>query len=687
MTRDASASERATSQRQESKTGSFRPDIEGLRGIAILAGVLYHSGLSVHGGYVGVDVFFVISGFLITKYLYSEFLESGHISLARFYARRVRRILPVATVVIVVTLLVTWILASPLDIHSTGLGAITAALFCINYRFAENGTNYFSNTSFSPFQQYWSLAIEEQFYALWPLLILGVTWSTRRVLSSRSAMSIFLVVIIAISFFFSVAQTPSSPSWAYFGLQTRGWELALGALVAFNADWLARTLRSIAAPLSWLGLGVIVVTALLYEPTTSYPGYAALLPVVGAASVVAAGGASPRRGAESLLEIGPLQYVGRISYSWYLWHWPVLVFLPLVIGHHASTGVVVVALAISFAVASLSYEVVERPFRRNKDLVTYPRRALLLGVTLMAISLVTAFLVTRLDVAPTGSGPPATINHSSTPDVAAATHLQTLPSNLSPPLSAVSEDFPQPLVCLGDLTQGSIPPQSTCTLGDMAAKRTVIVFGDSHAAMWVAPLAAIAAQRGWRLVIYTKENCSAEDVTNPNVLQESISHCAEWRDAVFARLAVLRPAIVIMSSSVLDSGSLGPTSFAADMTKTIEKLKADGSKAVYIEDIPAPGFNVPDCLGDNPNNVQECSYRLTEGLVDPGTRTAVNQAAAGDGALLIDPIPWLCTTKVCPPIIGNTVAYLDTNHVTKTFTVSVTPELSTALSVVMPAKG
>ena len=687
MTRDASASERATSQRQESKAGSFRPDIEGLRGVAILAGVLYHSGLSVHGGYVGVDVFFVISGFLITKYLYTEFLESGHISLARFYARRVRRILPVATVVIVVTLLVAWILASPLDIHSTGLGAVTAALFCINYRFAENGTNYFSNTSFSPFQQYWSLAIEEQFYALWPLLILGVTWSTRRVLSSRSAMSIFLVVIIAISFFFSVAQTPSSPSWAYFGLQTRGWELALGALVAFNADWLARTLRSIAAPLSWLGLGVIVVTALLYQPTTSYPGYAALLPVVGAASVVAAGGAGPRRGAESLLEIGPLQYVGRISYSWYLWHWPVLVLLPLVIGHHASTGVVVVALAISFAVASLSYEVVERPFRRNKDLVTYPRRALLLGVTLVAISLVTAFVVTRLDVAPTGSGPPATINQSSNPDVAAATHLQVLPSNLNPPLSGVGEDFPGPLVCLGGITQASVPPQSTCTQGDTTVKRTAVLFGDSHVAMWAAPLAAIAAQRGWRLVIYTKENCSAEDVTNPNVLQESISHCAEWRDAVFARLAVLRPAIVIMSSSVLDSGSLGPTSFAADMTKTIEKLKADGSKAVYIEDIPAPGFNVPDCLGDNPNNVQECSYRLTEGLVDPGTRTAVNQAAAGDGALLIDPIPWLCTTKVCPPIIGNTVAYLDTNHVTKTFTVSVTPELSTALSVVMPAKG
>ena len=206
-----------------------------------------------------------------------------------------------ATVVIIVTLLVTWTLISPLEIHSAGLGAITAALFFINYHLAENGTNYFANTSFSPFQQYWSLAIEEQFYALWPLLLLGVSWSTRGVLSSRRAISIFLVVAIAISVFFSVAQTPTSPSWAYFGLQTRAWELAVGALVAVNADGLARVLRSLAAPLSWLGLGAIVGTAMLYSGTTSYPGYAALLPVAGAVMVIAAGGADRPRGAVNLL--------------------------------------------------------------------------------------------------------------------------------------------------------------------------------------------------------------------------------------------------------------------------------------------------------------------------------------------------------------------------------------------------
>jgi peptidoglycan/LPS O-acetylase OafA/YrhL len=681
--RTARTPERVTQQPRQSKIGAFRSDIEGLRGIAVLAGILYHSGLAVSGGYVGVDVFYVISGFLITRYLYSELAGSGRISLARFYARRVRRILPVATLVIVVTLIATWALVSPLEIHSAGLGAITAALFCINYRLAENGTNYFADTSFSPFQQYWSLAIEEQFYALWPLLLLGVTWLTRRLLSSRQAMSSFLVVVVAVSLFASVAQTPSSPSWAYFGLQTRAWELALGALVALNADWLTEKLRSVAATLSWLGLGAIVATAMLYNGHTSYPGYAVVIPVAGAACVIAAGGASPRRGAEAFLGLRALQYIGRISYSWYLWHWPILVFLPYAVGHRATTGLVILALIVSFAIASASYEIVERPFRQNKNLVTYPHRGLLLGAALVGISLVTAVLVMNFVVLPTGSGPPEAVTRSAGRNVVLATHLRVLPSDLSPPLAEAANDYP-PVSCLGGSSVGSIFPQATCVFGDTAASRTVVLFGDSHAWQWIPALSAIASERGWKLVIYTKEACSAEDVTNPSVSDAESSNCGQWRNAVFARLASLRPALVVMSSWVLDSGSSGPEMFAANMTTTIAKLKADGSKVVYIEDTPTPGFSVLDCLSTNTSDVQQCSYSLTTGLTDPATRTAVNQAAAQDAALVIDPIPWLCTTAVCPPIIENTVVYFDKTHLSRSFTLTLVPELAAALSSVMP---
>jgi hypothetical protein len=215
--------------------------------------------------------------------------------------------------------------------------------------------------------------------------------------------------------------------------------------------------------------------------------------------------------------------------------------------------------------------------------------------------------------------------------------------------------------------------------------RSIVLFGDSHAWQWIPPLAAIAGQRDWRLVIYTKAGCAAEDVTNPNVTDEATSHCAQWRDAVFARLAAVRPSIVVISSFILDFGGLPAKMFAADMTKTIAKLKADGSRVVYIEDIPVPGFKVPDCLSDNVSNIQECSYRLNAGLVDPATRDALNQAATRDGAVVVDPRPWLCTITVCPPVIGNTVVYFDKTHLSKTFTLSLTPELSTVLSAVVPA--
>ena len=165
-----------------------------------------------------MDVFFVISGFLITSHLFNELSDVGHISLAVFYARRVRRILPAATVVIIATLVGAWLWVPPLEMHATGLDAVAAAVFTINYRIAETGTNYFANPSPSPFQQYWSLAIEEQFYAVWPILILGVTWTTRRFVTKRRALSLFLTTVIVGSLFGSITLTRSSPSWAYFGL-------------------------------------------------------------------------------------------------------------------------------------------------------------------------------------------------------------------------------------------------------------------------------------------------------------------------------------------------------------------------------------------------------------------------------------------------------------------------------------
>jgi len=661
---------------RQSKLRTFRPDIEGLRAIAVLAVVLDHSGLAVHGGYIGVDVFFVISGFLITSHLFSELSGLGHISVARFYARRVRRILPAATLVIIATLLASWILASPLGIPSIGLDAITAALFCINYRLIEVATNYFSNHSPSPFQQYWSLAIEEQFYALWPLLLVGVTWSARRLFSSRRAVSSFLLVVIVVSLYESVALTSSSPSWAYFTLVTRAWELALGGLVAINAEVLSRTLRPVARSLSWVGFGGIVTAALWFSASTPYPGIAIVLPVTGAALVIGAGCAAPRGGAETLLGLGPFQYVGRISYSLYLWHWPVLIFLPLYLGHTATSGETLIAVAFSLVLASVSYSVVEQPFRRNQQLVTQPKRGLLVGAGLIGISVLSAVLVMTLVVVPTGTGATTTPTISVTSNVLAATRLQSLPANLSPPLDALN---PASLNACAVGSYASSPlPQDTCVLGDAKAKHTVVLFGDSHASMWRASIATIAARRGWKLITYVHFGKAFVDATDRRLAGPTSAPAAAWNAIVFRRLSVLRPSLVIMTEVTNDFFG------ATTMTDMIAKLKRDGSQVVWIEDTPYPGINIPDCLSVHGTDIQRCSVSKVAALTLPGWRRTLDNAAARSGAFLVDPLSWFCTARVCPPVIANSVVYLDQDHITQAYALKLTPALSAALATAMP---
>jgi peptidoglycan/LPS O-acetylase OafA/YrhL len=661
----------------------FRPDIQGLRAIAVLAVVLDHSGLAVHGGYIGVDIFFVISGYLITSHLFGELSGSGHISLARFYAGRIRRILPAATVVIVATLLAAWKWDPPLEIHSVGLDAIAAAFFCINFRIAETGANYFANPAPSPFQQFWSLAIEEQFYALWPLLLLAVSWPAKRMTSSRRAISITLIIVIAASLATSVTLTKSGSSWAYFGLQSRAWALALGALVAINAEGLSRAVRRIAGPLSWLGLAAIIGSAFFFTTSTSYPGIAVALPVVATAFVITAGISAPRRGAEAFLGLGPFQYIGKISYSWYLWHWPIFIFLPDFLGHVATNQQIVLALVGSFVVASVSYAVVEQPFRRNHNLTLYPRRGLRLGAGLVGISLLSAIMVMTFVDVPTATGAAARQTASISTSVALAAHLRSLPSNLSPPLADVPNGSPP--ACLAT---SHVDALVTCKLGDVRANHTVALFGDSHAWQWTRPLAAIASKRGWKLVTYTKGACPLDPNTFtsissfynfPTYAGDFGLYCEKWLTAVLARLATIRPELVIMSS--LTYPFVTPTSLA----RTIDKVRADGSKVVWLQDTPLPlGPGVPACLSEHPNEIQLCGFSRAYGLRYPKLRDALLQAAVRAGAEVVHTVQWFCTATDCPPVIAGTVAYFDNSHVANAYALKLTDDLSTALATDLP---
>ncbi len=337
----------------------FRPDLEGLRGLAILLVLAYHAGLPLPGGFIGVDVFFVLSGFLITGLLVRERERSGRISLPAFYARRARRILPAAAVTIAVTACVMPFFVSPLDLARFSGDGVASALSFVNIRFAAGDLDYFApNGALSPFRQFWSLAVEEQFYLLWPTLLVAATWrGAPRRMAGAAVAAVLVASLVAC---LQVGQIAGP--LAFYLLPTRAWQLAAGGLLAIASPEVSRLPGRLAVALGWAAVPALAFAALRFDASLSYPGLYALLPTAAAAALVASG---DRRGSPgAVLRVGPMRFLGRISYSLYLWHWPFLA-LPAVLLGAAPSAPLTAALVAGAVVASyLSYRFVEQPFRR-----------------------------------------------------------------------------------------------------------------------------------------------------------------------------------------------------------------------------------------------------------------------------------------------------------------------------------
>ena len=462
----------------------FRPDIEGLRAVAVVAVVLFHAGLpGIGGGFIGVDVFFVISGFLITGLLWREVSTAGTVGLRRFYGARARRLLPASAYVGIVVLICSAVLSPPLQARRFIVDGIASALYVSNYRFALQGIDYFSDPmSSSPFQHYWSLGVEEQFYLVWPPLIIATAWLVRRVrrrtsadaTSSAGPYLVVLALVAVVSFAASLMLTRALPPMAFFSLPTRAWELAVGGVVALTvAQW--RRLSALpAAVAGWAGLGVILLGCTRLGATTPYPGTAALVPVLGTALVIGAGCAAPARGVGRVLALPPMRAVGRVSYSWYLWHWPVqLALVSLILPGHPVTGRLEGGLAgalLSGGLAALTLHFIENPLRYAARVRRSGARSLALGgaATAVAVGVGVALLV--VVPVPVGHGPAApalTVTAAPVPTgsnvdlydaavqhafaqvqaaVSASADRKAVPSNLYPPLADAGAEKPARLL-------------------------------------------------------------------------------------------------------------------------------------------------------------------------------------------------------------------------------------------------
>jgi peptidoglycan/LPS O-acetylase OafA/YrhL len=553
--------------------------------------------------------------------------------------------------------------------------AVGTMTYSINYRLAAIGIDYLgAEGAPSPLQHFWSLAVEEQFYVVWPPLLLAVVLAGRRL--GRTVVGAVLTLLVAGSLAVSVWQTTANPTWAYFGAHTRAWELGAGALVAVTAGVCARLPRRIAAALTGVGLVAIGAAAVLYSPTTAFPGYAAVLPVAGAVAVIAGGCAVP----SALLSVAPLQALGRLSYSWYLWHWPFLMIAPVALGVEASLPVNLLIGAAALVAAALTYALVEQPVRRMTGLRERPWRALSAAVVTTALTAMACVAMVSAAEAQEQAGAyvareivPGAFDLDDLPQALAdGVNTPSVPVNLVPPLAKALPDQP---VLYADGCSGStldVEVKTPCAYGDLTSPTTVVLFGDSHAGHWFPALELIAKARHLRLVVVTKGACHVADtVIYLENLKRDFVECTAWRKAAWQRIRDLKPAAVVMAS-LLDNGwrdgpQLPDAEWAAAWMRSIDQVAASGARVFYVNDTPWPAEKVPECLSAGPAVVQSCGGPRDKGIRQPQRRRLIADGARARGVTVIDPLPWFCTPEACPVIVGNLLVYKDHHHMTTAY--------------------
>lgn len=678
--------------------GEFRPDVEGLRAIAVIAVVLFHMEIAgFEGGFVGVDVFFVVSGFLITQLLLRELETSGRVSLHDFWARRARRLLPASCLVLVATVIASRFMLAPSLLGDVGRDAMAAGAFIVNFVFANRLGDYFNaqlgDLTPSPLLHFWSLAVEEQFYLVWPATLAFVARWVPRPAAFRRALLIVIAVLGGASLAASVWMTTNEPTWAFYLLPARAVELLAGAALALAGTGLRSVDDRFRAALGWFGVGAVVYTVLSYDESVAFPGTAAMLPVLATVLIVAAGGFEPFRfGPGVVLGLAPMQWIGRHSYAIYLWHWPALVLAEAQWGPLSMPErTIAVAVAVLASVASKA--LVEDPVRLAAGLSRFPGRSVVLGLGLSGVAVLvglTSVLVQpdldsgeivaapELVVAATVPAEPAASAVPAAPVVPTAEQLlatlvaanrevldqallaTAVPGNLRPSVGGVYDDRPAvyPDGCVNEGVDDSL---RDCRYGAVGSRRKIVLFGDSHAAQWAPAMDAIALDAGYELIVLAKGGCpTAEVAIATNTLGRT---CPAWRDAVVDFIADEQPTMVVVTAwHEYDNDD---AEWETGLESTLSRLAPNTTDLVLLADSPGAAANPQQCLSSNRTSLQNCSNRR-ERAVETG-RIAVERAVAERlDVAFVDPSDWFCTDARCPMTLGDVLLFRDADHITTT---------------------
>jgi len=631
------------------QASTFRPDIEGLRAIAILLVVGYHAGIpGLFGGYVGVDIFFVLSGYLITGLLIGEIEQRGKVDFWRFYARRARRLLPALTLTLLVMVFVSWLIYPPDEVVYGGFAttALSTAMYASNIYFARLSDGYFApDRENNPFLHTWSLSVEEQFYLVWPLFIVLALWlfaARNDTKGGRQRLCWSMAFVIVFSFALSLVWTSQKHSWAYFTSASRAWEFALGGLLVLLPEkGLFRSVSGkLGAFLGWVGFAGILIAATLLNKKTVFPGIAVLLPALSTVLILR-GGAQLTSSLSRLLQVQPLQWIGRLSYSWYLWHWPVLVVGAALV----STPSVLVRTglaALSLVLSAASYQFVESPIRNARKLAASHAYSLALAGLLAIIGISSSFAWRQTSIRRAGE-----------------------PSQLR--FRNAHNDFATSLLndrCANDTHDAQVRP---CVFGAESSSASIVLLGDSHGAHWFPALEPAAAKRGFALITIIKLGCPIVDTPLSDGGQVFVE-CENWRRDAIQKIQQIRPALTVVAST--ERYRFQEQEWKDGINRVVKSLAEASPRVLILRDTPGADFDIPSCLSRRlwrpsfiPSSACEFSVPETSKIY----QLQSSAAAEFKNVVTADLSAAICPKGVCSGIRDNLIMFRDSDHFTESY--------------------
>jgi peptidoglycan/LPS O-acetylase OafA/YrhL len=604
--------------------------IQALRALAASLVVLFHAKLSP-GGFIGVDIFYVISGYLITGLIIKEIEKTEVFRFKAFYLRRAKRLLPASLGILAVTAALSWLVLPATVRSDLGKDIFAATIYISNYLFAFWQNDYQNlNATPSPVIHYWSLAVEEQFYIFWPIAIYAL-WKFGR----RRAVFFGIVGATLASFIFSLYLTAKAPIWAFYSLPTRAWELGLGALILFIPKS-ALNKRSVPKTLGvWIAFIILAYASLTFSDKTPFPGANALLPTLGATLAIALIASWPPI-LNDISKLRFIQWLGEISYPFYLWHWPILVLPSTRFGRPLTLLERALLIVLTALLADLTHRFVEKPIAR-RDISERKILRLSISGTFMCGALSLAILFSSSDTIGLGNGRSVSI----------ATVME------------------KPKVYLDDChVNNGETISGECTYGDKNSKRTIVLYGDSHAAQWFPALEKIATDNGLKLISLTKSACPAPEVKKVEVGAYKNGDCFAWRKNAINRIAKLDPEAVLLSGfQHFDFPDYFPSRevwWSQGQQVAFNHLVGRAKKLIYITDTPHPVRDIPNCLASGAGDKCDGSEKSPPNVT--GAFTVLN------------PTPWLCG-DTCPAVVDGVVAYRDASHISVAMSLALAPKM------------